>query len=77
MGNLLDILTYVAPPVLLLLLGAALRRAGWFKAEADASLSVLTVRVLYPCFFFYHIVGARNKWLRVTWLSWWVSVFYP
>ena len=61
MGNLLDILTYVAPPVLLLLLGAALRRAGWFKAEADASLSVLTVRVLYPCFFFYHIVGGEEQ----------------
>ena len=36
MGNLIDILTYVAPPVLLLLLGAGVRRAGWFKAEADA-----------------------------------------
>ena len=61
MGNLLDILTYVAPPVLMLLLGAALRRAGWFKAEADASVSVLTVRVLYPCFFFYHIVGSEER----------------
>ena len=61
MGNLLDILTYVAPPVLMLLLGAALRRAGWFKAEADASVSVLTVRVLYPCFFFYHIVGSDEQ----------------
>ena len=60
MGNLIDILTYVAPPVLLLLLGAAVRRAGWFKAEADASVSVLTVRVLYPCFFFYHIVGSEE-----------------
>jgi predicted permease len=61
MGNLLDILTYVAPPVLMLLLGAMLRRAGWFKAEADASVSVLTVRVLYPCFFFYHIVGSDEQ----------------
>ncbi|MBT4798205.1 MAG: hypothetical protein HON81_07795, partial [Verrucomicrobia bacterium] len=61
MGNLLDILTYVAPPVLMLLLGATLRRAGWFKAEADASVSVLTVRVLYPCFFFYHIVGSDEQ----------------
>lgn len=60
MGNLIDILTYVAPPVLLLLLGVAVRRAGWFKAEADASVSVLTVRVLYPCFFFYHIVGSEE-----------------
>ena len=61
MGNLIDILTYVAPPVLMLLLGAMLRRAGWFKAEADASVSVLTVRVLYPCFFFYHIVGSDEQ----------------
>ena len=61
MGNLLDVLTYVAPPVLLLLLGGSLRKAGWFKAEADASLSVLTVRVLYPCFFFYHIVGGEEQ----------------
>ena len=37
-----------------------MRRAGWFKAEADASVSVLTVRVLYPCFFFYHIVGSKE-----------------
>tara|TARA_Y100001978_G_scaffold203203_1_gene227407 strand:+ start:1819 stop:2766 length:948 start_codon:yes stop_codon:yes gene_type:complete len=61
MGSLIDILTYVAPPVLLLLLGAALRRAGWFRAEADASVSVLTVRILYPCFFFYHIVGSEEQ----------------
>jgi malate permease and related proteins len=60
MGSLIDILTYVAPPVLLLLLGVVVRRAGWFKAEADASVSVLTVRVLYPCFFFYHIVGSKK-----------------
>jgi len=45
----------------MLLLGAMLRRAGWFKAEADASVSVLTVRVLYPCFFFYHIVGSDEQ----------------
>ena len=61
MGSLIDILTYVAPPVLILLLGAALRRAGWFRAEADASVSVLTVRILYPCFFFYHIVGSKEQ----------------
>ena len=61
MGNLLDILTYVGPPVLLLLIGAGVRRGGWFRAEADASLSVLTVRVLYPCFFFYHIVGSEEQ----------------
>jgi predicted permease len=60
MGSLIDILSYVAPPVLLLLLGVAVRRAGWFRAEADASLSILTVRVLYPCFFFYHIVGSEE-----------------
>ena len=76
MGNLLDILTYVAPPVLMLLLGAMLRRAGWFKAEADASVSVLTVRVLSPCFFFYHMLGAMNKWLQATWLLLWVAVSY-
>jgi predicted permease len=61
MGNLIEILAYVAPPVLLLLLGITVRRAGWFRAEADASLSVLTVRVLYPCFFFYHIVGSEEQ----------------
>lgn len=61
MGSLIDILACVAPPVLLLLLGVAVRRAGWFRPEADASLSVLTVRVLYPCFFFYHIVGSKEQ----------------
>ena len=69
MGSLIDILTYVAPPVLLLLLGVAVRRVGWFRAEADASLSVLTVRVLYPCFFFFHIVGFQVSELKLKYVA--------
>ena len=38
MGSLIDILTYVAPPVLLLLLGVAVRRAGGFRTEIVAHI---------------------------------------
>ena len=57
MSELLNICAAVAPPILMLLIGGFCRRFGWLRVEADASLSILTIRVLYPCFFFLHLVG--------------------
>ncbi|MFL2735828.1 MAG: AEC family transporter [Gammaproteobacteria bacterium] len=57
MSELLNICAAVAPPILMLLMGGFCRRFGWLRVEADASLSILTIRVLYPCFFFLHLVG--------------------
>ncbi|SVC07379.1 uncharacterized protein METZ01_LOCUS260233, partial [marine metagenome] len=42
-------------PVGIILLGFFTRRAGWFQAEADASLTTLTIRLLYPCFILGHL----------------------
>lgn len=56
----MEIILAIAPPLLILLIGALCRRNGWLRVEADASLSVLTVRVLYPCFFFFHLVGNKD-----------------
>ena len=63
MGSLLEIISAIAPPLLILLIGGICRRGGWLRVEADASLSVLTVRVLYPCFFFFHLVGNQDSLL--------------
>lgn len=60
MGNIMEIILAIAPPLLILLLGGLCRKNGWLRVEADASLSVLTVRVLYPCFFFFHLVGNED-----------------
>jgi predicted permease len=60
MANLLDIISAISPPLFILLIVGLCRRGGWLRVEADASLSVLTVRVLYPCFFFYHLVGHQD-----------------
>ena len=60
MSDFLQICTAVAPPLFLLLVGGLCRRGGWLRVEADASLSILTVRVLYPCFFFFYLVGHKG-----------------
>ena len=41
---------------LLLGVGAFARAVGWLRAEADASLSMVTIRILYPCFILFHIL---------------------
>ena len=61
MENLLSILVAVLPPFLLLSVGAFARAVGWLRAEADASLSMVTIRILYPCFILFHIGGNRNS----------------
>lgn len=63
MANLLEIISAIAPPLVILLVGGLCRRGGWLRVEADASLSVLTVRVLYPCFFFFYLVGNQDTLL--------------
>ena len=63
MANLLEIISAIAPPLLILLVGGFCRRGGWLRVEADASLSVLTIRVLYPCFFFFYLVGNQDTLL--------------
>ena len=47
-------------PVGIILLGFFVRRAGWFRAEADASLTTLTIRLLYPCFIMGHLTGHES-----------------
>jgi len=69
MGNLLEIISAIIPPLALLLVGGLCRRFGWLRVEADASLSVLTVRVLYPCFFFFHLVGNEDSLLPTHFLT--------
>lgn len=45
----------VAAPAGLILVGFVTRRLGWFRAEADASLATLSIRLLYPCFILRHL----------------------
>ena len=61
MHSILEIISAIASPLLILLVGGFCRRSGWMRVEADASLSILTVRVLYPCFFFFHLVGNQES----------------
>ncbi|MGB0355277.1 MAG: AEC family transporter [Opitutales bacterium] len=56
MDNLIGIFIAVLPPFLLLGVGAFARSVGWLRAEADASLSMVTIRILYPCFILFHIL---------------------
>ena len=41
--------------------GAFARRVGWMRAEADASMSMITIRILYPCFILFHILDAKQS----------------
>jgi len=59
----MEIISAILPPIVLLFIGGLCRKGGWLKVEADASLSILTIRVLYPCFFFYHLVGNHDTLL--------------
>ena len=58
----------VLPPFLLLGVGALVRALGWFKAEADSSLSMITIRVLYPCFILFHIIESPTEFNSSTFL---------
>ena len=67
MDGLSLIIVSILPPFLLLGLGALARRVNWLKAEADSSLSMVTIRILYPCFIIYHILCTDH--LEVTYVS--------
>ena len=56
MDNLIGIFIAVTPPFLLLGVGFIARTVGCLRAEADASLSMVTIRILYPCFIIFHIL---------------------
>ena len=54
------ILISIVPPFLLLGIGAFVRKVNWLRVEADSSLSMVTVRILYPCFILFHILDAHD-----------------
>ena len=64
MDNLIVIFIAVLPPFLLLGVGAFARSVGWLRAEADASISMVTIRILYPSFILFHILenGKTRGW---------------
>ena len=41
--------------------GGLARSVSWLRSEADASLSMVTIRILYPCFIFFHILENENS----------------
>jgi predicted permease len=53
----LSLLTAVAPVFLMVVMGYAIRRAGWLSAEADASLLRMVVNLLYPCLILDTLLG--------------------
>lgn len=52
-----SLLALVLPVFAVVGMGAAARRAGWLKPEADESLLKLVVNFLYPCLIFQHVLG--------------------
>jgi len=54
------IIISILPPFLLLGIGAFARKVNWLRVEADSSLSMVTVRILYPCFILFHILDAQD-----------------
>ena len=54
------IIISILPPFLLLGIGAFARKVNWLRVEADSSLSMVTVRILYPCFILFHILEAQD-----------------
>ena len=68
MDGFISIFYSILPPFILLGIGGFARGVGWLKAEADSSLSMITVRVLYPFFIVFHILdsGARFDLQTIT-----------
>ena len=59
MDDFFGIFIAVLPPFVLLALGGLARKLKWLRAEADASLSMVTIRILYPCFILHHILSSN------------------
>lgn len=70
MGNLLDVLLAVLPPFLLMFVGGLGRKFDCIPVEAEASLSRLIVRILYPCFIIHQVLGATEP---VTLTEAWIA----
>jgi hypothetical protein len=66
MDGFVSILYSVLPPFILLGIGGFARSVGWLKAEADSSLSMITVRLLYPFFIVFHILDSGAKFDHQT-----------
>ncbi len=52
-----SLLALVLPIFAVIAAGAAARRVGWLKPEADESLLKLVVNLLYPCLIFDNVLG--------------------
>jgi len=50
----------IAPVFLVIAIGAALRQLGWLRAEAEASVMALVVKLLYPCLIFRSVSQAAS-----------------
>lgn len=57
MGTYLTTLGAVLPVFLIVGLGFAVRKGGWFSPEADRTILQLVLKVFYPCFIFRNILG--------------------
>lgn len=69
MDEFLGIFYSILPPFILLGIGALARGLGWLKSEADSSLSMITVRILYPCFIFFHIIDSETSFDSSTFIT--------
>ena len=59
MDGFVSVIFAVLPPLFLLFIGAMARKMKWLRAEADISLSMITLRILYPCFIIHHILNSN------------------
>ena len=69
MDSFFNILLSILPPFILLGIGGFARKLDWLRSEADTSLSMVTIRILYPCFILFHILDTEltlNKSTVVT-----------
>ena len=59
MDGFVSVIFAVLPPLLLLFIGAMARKMKWLRAEADTSLSMITLIILYPSFIIHHILNSN------------------
>lgn len=59
MGEFSTVFGAVVPVFAVIGIGAAIRRVGWLTGEADASLSRVTINLLFPCLILESLLGNR------------------
>ena len=59
MSELLTVLYAVVPVFAVIGIGALIRHLGWLTGEADASLSRVTINLLFPCLILESLLGNR------------------